>query len=117
MSKLEKYYPPSFLWEFFSEEVNQMKASFFVKQWMQESIKEGLERGLEQGLEQGKQTQQRTDILDILAQRFNPPATRYLPIVKQLESITDSDCLHDLLLYAALHATDIGDFEQRLAGV
>jgi hypothetical protein len=119
----EKYYPPGFLWEFFSEEVNQMKESFFVKQWMQESLEEGLEQGLEegiekgeaQGLEKGKQTQQRADILDILAQRFNPPATRYLPIIKQLEAITNPERLRDLLLYAALHATDIGDFEQRLA--
>jgi hypothetical protein len=139
----EKYYPPGFLWEFFSEEVNQMKESFFVKQWMQESLEEGLEQGIQkgleqgiqkgleqgiqkgleqgiqkgeaQGLEQGKQTQQRTDILDILAQRFNPPAIRTLRIIRHLEAITDSERLRDLLLYAALHATDIADFEQRLA--
>ena len=111
----EKYYPPGFLWEFFSEEVNQMKESFFVKQWMQESLEKGLEKGKAQGLEKGKQTQQRADILDILTQRFNPPAIRSLRIIKHLEAITDPEHLRDLLLYAALHATDIGDFEQRLA--
>lgn len=126
----KKYFDPKFLWRFFSQEVAEMKESFFVKQWLQESheqgfvqgIGQGLERGLEQGLEQGigqgleqgKQAQQRTTILDILAQRFNPPAQHYLRIIQQLDGLTNLERLRELLLYAALQATDIADFEHML---
>ena len=96
-----------------------MKESSFVKQWLQESLEQGIERGfeqgIEQGVEQGKQAQQRATILDILAQRFNPSAQRYLRIIKQLEMISDLERLRELLLYAALQAADIADFEQVLA--
>lgn len=51
--------------------------------------------------------------LDVLAERFDPPATHYRQIEAQLETITDLEQLR-ALLQAAIRVTDVADFEQAL---
>jgi predicted transposase YdaD len=55
----------------------------------------------------------RQGVLDVLAERFDPPATHYRRIQAQLETITDLEQLR-ALLQAAIRATDVADFEQAL---
>jgi hypothetical protein len=55
----------------------------------------------------------RQGILDVLAERFDPPATHYRRIEAQLETTTDLEQLR-ALLQAAIRTTDIADFEQVL---
>ena len=56
----------------------------------------------------------RLGVLDALALRLDPPATRYRRIEVQLGAINDGDRLRNLL-QAALRAANLADFEQALA--
>ena len=55
----------------------------------------------------------RQGVLDLLAERFDPPATHYRRIQAQLETITDLEQLR-ALLQAAIRATDVADLKQAL---
>jgi hypothetical protein len=80
----------------------------FLRHIREEGWTEGLDEGRTEGL-----AAMRQGVLDILAERFDPPATRYRRIEAQLETITDLEQLR-ALLQAAIRATDMADFEQAL---
>jgi len=69
---------------------------------------EGRTEGLTEAL-----TALRRSVLDVLAERFDPPATHYRRIEAQLETITDLEQLR-ALLQAAIRAIDVADFERAL---
>ncbi len=48
-----RHFDKDFLWRFFREEVEMMRESTFIDDWLEEKLEEGLQRGLERGLEQG----------------------------------------------------------------
>jgi len=76
----------------------------FLRRIREEARAEGLDEGL---------AAMRQGILDVLAERFDPPATHYRRIEAQLEIITDLEQLRTLL-QAAIRATDVTDFERVL---
>lgn len=76
----------------------------FLRRIREEARAEGLDEGL---------AAMRQGILDVLAERFDPPATHYRRIEAQLEIITDLEQLRTLL-QAAIRATDVTDFERAL---
>jgi hypothetical protein len=73
------------------------------------------EEGRTEGLAEGLAAMRRS-VLDVLAERFDPPATHYRRIEAQLETITNLEQLR-ALLQAAIRATDVADFEHALEPV
>jgi len=80
----------------------------FLRRIREEGWTEGLDEGRTEGLAAMRQS-----VLDVLAERFDPPATRYRRIEAQLETTTDLEQLR-ALLQVAIRATDVADFEQAL---
>ena len=80
----------------------------FLRRIREEGWTEGLDEGRTEGLAAMRQS-----VLDVLAERFDPPATHYRRIEAQLETTTDLEQLR-ALLQAAIRATDVADFEQAL---
>ena len=120
-----RYFEKEFLWRFFREEVEQMRESTIVEDWVQEGlekglqqglkrgieqgieqgIERGLERGLEQGLErglaQGKRWAILENILHLLELRFQLSGIEKSLIARQLRSIEDVDVLRGFFSHAA----------------
>jgi hypothetical protein len=80
----------------------------FLRRIREEGWTEGLDEGRTEGLAAMRQS-----VLDVLAERFDPPATRYRRTEAQLETTTDLEQLR-ALLQVAIRATDVADFEQAL---
>jgi predicted transposase YdaD len=80
----------------------------FLRRIREEARAEGLDKGRTEGLSAMRQS-----VLDVLAERFDPPATHYRRVEAQLETITDLEQLR-ALLQAAIRATDVADFERAL---
>jgi predicted transposase YdaD len=96
-----RFFNKGFLWEFFREEVQQMRQASFIEDWVREAEREAIRRGRQRGLEQG--------ILRILQHRFTQvPAD----VGTRLEGVKLSD-LEDLI-DAALEVEDLTQFERQL---
>ncbi|MEA3309072.1 MAG: hypothetical protein U9Q70_06130 [Chloroflexota bacterium] len=107
-----RYFEKEFLWRFFREEVEQMRESTIVEDWVQEGIEKGLQQGIEQGLEQGlerglergiAQGKRRTtleNILHLLEVRFQLSEIEKSLIASQLRRIADLDALREFFGYA-----------------
>jgi predicted transposase YdaD len=80
----------------------------FLRRIREEGWTEGLDEGRTEGL-----AAMRQGVLDVLAERFDPPATHYRRIKARLETTTDLEQLR-ALLQVAIRATDVADFEQAL---
>ncbi len=122
-----RHFDSQYLWQFFNEEeVAEMRNATFIEELMESKLEEmreqllqrglqqGLQQGQQQGIQQGQQRGQQEDILSLLVKRFDPPASRYQPLAKKLETVTDTERLRKLLLYIALEAEDLAAFEQTL---
>lgn len=48
-----RYFQKTFLWEFFREEVEEMRNASFIQEWLKEERKKALEEGFQEGKEQG----------------------------------------------------------------
>ena len=92
-----RYFDLNWLWEFFGEEVEQMRQSNFIADWIEEGIQQGLEQarqqerqqGLQQGLQQGKQL----ILIRLLATKFGE-----LPqsVTDQIQEMTADEELDQL---------------------
>lgn len=100
-----RYFDKAFLWQFFREEVEQMKESSFVEDW----IEEGIERGRQTGIMQT----QRENILQILQARFNLSPQQGESLAQRLEAIDDPTRLKTLV-DCALRDVTLTDFNTRL---
>jgi hypothetical protein len=76
----------------------------------QEGRAEGREEGRTIGRVEGALAARRRSILDVLVVRFDPPASVYQKIERQLETIADDTHLAQLLA-AAIRAENVADFQ------
>jgi len=65
-----RYFDIDRLWDFFSEEVEQMRQSGFITDWIEEAEAKASERGLQRGLQQGLQQGKQALILRLLRAKF-----------------------------------------------
>lgn len=97
-------------WQFFSEEVEQMKSATFIDDW--------ITQGIEKGIQQGKQEKQlhiyRDNIIDILIARFELISQDAVTKIKaKLEELEDQTVLQIFLRQAAT-TESIAKFEALL---
>lgn len=97
-----RHFDKAFLWQFFREEVEQMREATFIEDWIQEGLQEGQAKG------------QQESILEIVTLRFTPSLNRYRQIESVINPITDTDELR-ALLRIAVQAQDLTEFEQALS--
>jgi hypothetical protein len=96
-----RYFDLDWLWEFFGEEVEQMRESGFITDWIEEGIQQGIQQGLEQarqqerqqGLQQGLQQGKRLFLIQLLVAKFGE-----LPqsVTDQIQGMTAEDELDQL---------------------
>jgi predicted transposase YdaD len=72
---------------------------------LQEGIGKGREEGLQEGIGKGRLLTVRDDILDLIAERFNPSLNTYRSIDRVLGQIHDYDTLRALLIQVVRVAT------------
>lgn len=129
-----RYFMKDFLWQFFSEEVEQMKSATFIDDWITEGIEkgiqqgmqqgiqqgmqQGIQQGMQQGIQQGKQEKQlqiyRDNIMDILIARFELISQDAITQIKaKLEELDDQTVLQIFLRQAAT-TESIAKFEALL---
>lgn len=111
-----RYFDKAFLWQFFREEVEQMRESSLVEDWILEGIEQGIERGIEQGRRKGIMQAQRETILQILHARFNLHPRQVEPLARRLEAIDDPTRLKKLVEHALRDVT-LTDFNTRLQDI
>ena len=100
-----RYFDKAFLWQLFRKEIEQMKESSFVEDWIQE--------GIEQGRQTGTMKTQRENILQILQARFNISPQQGESWAQRLEAIYDPTRLKTLV-DCALRDVTLTDFNTRL---
>ena len=92
-----RYFELEWLWEFFGEEVEQMRESGFITDWIEEGIQQGLEQALEQARqqerEQGLQQGKRLLLIQQLMAKFGD-----LPqsVTEQIQGMTAEEELNQL---------------------
>ena len=84
-----RYFELDWLWDFFEEEVEQMRESGFITDWIEEGIQQGLEQGRQQERQQGK----RLLLIQQLATKFGA-----LPesVTEQIQRVTADEELDQL---------------------
>src|SRR5712691_7233594 len=82
----------------------------FLRRIRAESRIEGRAEGRAEGLAEGALAARRRSILDVLVVRFDPPASVYQQVERQLETITDDAHLGQLLA-AATRTESVADFQ------
>ncbi len=105
-----RYFDKEFLLRFFREEMEMIKGSSIIEEW----IREGMERGREEGLEEGLERGRGEAVLSILRKRFSPTADDLLDLAQQLEEIDDLSTLA-AAVEAALDSHTLADFQRWLA--
>ncbi len=65
-----RYFELDWLWEFFGEEVEQMRESGFITDWIEEGIQQGLEQARQQERQQGLQQGKRLFLIQLLVAKF-----------------------------------------------
>ena len=69
-----RYFDRDFLWNFFREEVEQMREVPFISDWIKEGWQEGLQEGRQEGLQEGRQEGYiqacRESIISLLEDKF-----------------------------------------------
>jgi len=81
-----RYFERDFLWEFFSEEVEQMRSVPIIQDWIEEGIQQGRQKGRQEGYIQAC----KESIVSILENRFGivkPALLDELEKVKRVESL------------------------------
>jgi hypothetical protein len=88
-----RYFELEWLWEFFGEEVEQMRESGFITDWIEEGIQQGLEQERQQGLQQGLQQGKRLFLIRLLVAKFGE-----LPqsVTEQIHGMTTEEELDQL---------------------
>ena len=84
-----RYFELDWLWEFFGEEVGQMRESGFITDWIEEGIQQGLEQARQQERQQGK----RLFLIRLLATKFGE-----LPqsVTEQIQGMTTDEELDQI---------------------
>ena len=107
-----RYFRKEFLWQFFREEVEQMKNVSFIEDWIEEGVQQGVQQGEKTGYRKGLEE----SIIQILLAKFDPLARTMRPVEQQLASIEPIPLLQQLLREAIL-ADTLDDFARKLANV
>lgn len=81
--------------------------------YQQRILQQGREEGLAKGKEEGILAGLREAILEAIILRFNPPASEYLQVSRQLEMLTDREALQRLLA-AAIQSENMATFVAHL---
>ena len=96
-----RYFEKDFLWRFFREELDMLKGTSFIDDWIQEAA------------EQGVQTTLRKDVMRILGARFQLASKQEKQITQQLETIREVAALESLVEHAIRDIT-LTDFQTRV---
>jgi len=97
-----RYFDRNFLWQFFSEEVEQMRSVPIIQDWIEEGIQQGIQRGVQQGRQEGWRDgrqegyiqARKEDIISILEKRFGIVKAALLD---ELEKVKRAESLKMLL--------------------
>ncbi|MFQ6041107.1 MAG: DUF4351 domain-containing protein [Candidatus Poribacteria bacterium] len=90
-----RYFDRDWLWQFFQEEVEQMRHSTFIEDWIEEGIQQGKQQGLQQGLHQGIQQGKQSLLLQQLKAKFGELPE---PVEEEIRAITSEQKLDTLSL-------------------
>lgn len=104
-----RYFDKNFLWRFFREELDMLKGTSFIDDWIQE----GVEKGLQEGLQEGRLQEGREFVLETIRERFDPTVRQLEKLSRQLDKIKNRATLKALFNHA-LHDTKLEDFLARL---
>jgi len=97
-----RYFDRDFLWNFFSEEVEQMRSVPIIQDW----IEEGLQQGLQQGRQEGYTQAYKEMIISVLENKFGIVKPGLLD---ELERVKRNEGLR-ILLNRAMEAQTQEDF-------
>ncbi len=107
-----RYFEKDFLWDFFREEVEEMRHASFIEEWLEkESLlarQQGWQQGRQEGLQQGRREGVAQSLRKVLLKRFGtlPPWLLGTPDGWTPEQL-------DALLDIALEAQTLEEFEAR----
>jgi hypothetical protein len=108
-----RYFDKDFLWRFFREELEMMRGTSFIDDWVQEGIEKGLQQRFQQDFQKGQLEATRKNILQILRVRFQLTAKQEKKISQPLEKLGEFSTL-DGLVEHALQDITFRDFQTRL---
>lgn len=97
-----RYFNSTFLWQFFREEVEQMRQASFIEDWVKEASQQALQQGIQQ--------ERSANVLRILRHKF---AQFPAHLSARLEFLTLSQL--EQMIDVALDVDDFAQFEQRLS--
>jgi len=117
-----RHFEKTFLWEFFREEVEEMKNVSFIEDWIEEGMEEGIKKGMEEGIkkgmeegmERGRLEMAGENIVQVLLTRFDPSAQAMRPVEQKLAKLDSLPILQKLLREAILVET-FADFAALVA--
>ena len=108
-----RYLNKDFLWKFFKEEIEMIKDSLIVQDWIDEGIEKGIEKGIKKGIEKGELKRAERDVIEVLEARFDlihKETFRALQNVKEIKSL-------EMLLKKAIKVDSLNEFNEILKKV
>jgi predicted transposase YdaD len=108
-----RYFDKNFLWRFFREELEMLKGTSFIDDWIQEGVEKGLQQGLQQGQQQGRLEEARASVLKIIRERFELTLEQAESLATQVDQIEHLPTLKGLFSHA-LHDPTLDRFLARL---
>jgi len=103
-----RYFEKQFLWDFFREEVEEMRYASFIEDWLEEEHHLGVQEGIQQGVKQGRKEGAAQILRKVVLKRFG-----VLPswLVEAPDGWTPEQM--DALVDIALEAETAEEFESR----
>jgi hypothetical protein len=92
-----RYLDKNLLWEYFREELEMIKESEIVEEWIQE----GIEKGIQQGMQQGALLSLRELLIQTLETRFDLVSQTVVRTIDALDDVSLLKMLHRKALTVA----------------
>jgi hypothetical protein len=100
-----RYLDKDLVWEYFREELEMIKESEIVEEWIQEGIEKGIQQGMQQGIQQGIQQGALLSLRELLIQtletRFDLVAQTVVRTIHTLDDVSLLKMLHRKALIVA----------------
>ena len=109
MTIASRYFDKKRLWDFFREEVVQLRGSSLIEDW----VEEGIQKGIQQGIQQGYIRALREDVVSLLEERFGVVEADILEALQKVDQVEALKTLHK----NAVWVDSLEEFGRLLEGV
>ena len=89
-----RYLEKDILWNHFKEELQMIRESEVVQEWIDEGIQKGMQQGVEQGVKQGAVQNAREAVLSALEVRFDLVPMAIIKLVNEMDDPFQLKVLH-----------------------